>query len=111
MKIPQELMETIANAKPEWLWNQFCLLEGEIKDYDKIYKRVRYGIKIKDFEIFDLWRQESKAIIAKSKKREVIINGNIYKLTDYWTEEQERISLMRQTLYENLTDKSPLVSR
>lgn len=111
MKIPQELMETIANAKAEWLWNQFTLLEGEIPEYDKLYKKIRYGIKIKDFEIFDLWRQESKAIIAKPKRREAIINGNIYKLTDYWTEEQTRINLMRTTLYENLQDKSPLVKR
>lgn len=111
MKIPQDLQEKISEANAEWLWNQFILLKDEFKEFPKIYDKVRYGINIRDFEIFDLWRPESRAIIVKPKMRKVSINGKLYKLSDYWTEEQDRIALMRQTLFENLNEPSPIVPR
>lgn len=111
MKIPQDLQEKISEANAEWLWNQFILLEGELNNYKELYQKIRYGINIQEFEIFDLWRPESKAIVVKPKSQQVSIHGKLYKLTDYWTEEQERISLMRKTLFENLASPSPIAPR
>lgn len=109
MKIPKELAEQIATADPEWLWNQFTLLD-DIPNYQQQYNKVRYGLQIKDFEIFDLWKPTGVIKPLPTSNR-VSIRGKIYKLTDYYTEEQNRINIMRKTIYENLSEDTPLRPR
>lgn len=111
MKIPQELAEKISEANPEWLWNQFNLLQDTLNDYQKQYNLIRYGINITTFEIYDLWRPESKALRVHPKRQAISIHGKLYKLTDYWTEEQDRINLMRKILNENLSEDAPIEPR
>lgn len=71
-------------------------------DYPKLkinYHKIRFGIKI-SFDIHDHFEQNIK---IKLKKNIVSIGGKICNLTEYRTEIEDRESLCRQQILENIT--------
>lgn len=111
MKIKEAIINTIANADIDVLWEHFVLLEGEYDEYDDELELVRYGKDVK-FSIFDIWD-------GRIVKRGNYVNvrhpetgeKRKYKRELYRTELMFRKSLMRKRLYENTAIEGNLIPR
>lgn len=81
----------------EEAYKTFTLLkynEEPIKDYGKLYQKIRFGIKIP----FDIYRSIENDYVIKDKIDEIIIENLVIKLSDYQTEIEEREGLIKNTI-------------
>ena len=83
------------------LWETFINLDSN-HEYEEVYDKVRYGIDVL-FEIHDLW-EETNQIVRKDKDRQVFIHGNVYTLSDFRSEKEERRRLMCKMILNSIEE-------
>ena len=112
MKLREEIVELINTQDLRVLWDHFSsigigLADEDKKEYESIKKKVRNGINL-TFDINWVLEEEFK---KQYKDETIIINQTVYKLSDYWTEMQERKDLMRKVVYDNIAIEDQIKPR
>lgn len=77
--------------------------DGDYKDIEEVYGKARFGIQ-KRFDIYDYIYDLMS--FSKVKSGKVIYRGVTIKLTEFWTEIEERNNLIKKWLRDNLEPDS-----
>lgn len=84
-------------------WNMYKIMS----DKDELYRRARFGIKIK-FDINDYLKGR---ITIKPKSGRAMIRGRNCSLEDFETELEDREKVIKEWLIENCTEEEPFTPR
>ncbi|MEC8339811.1 MAG: hypothetical protein VXZ40_04240 [Nanoarchaeota archaeon] len=95
--ISELVRQIIDKGSTKDLYRYFCIIKNESEKTKEAYEKVRYGINF----IFDINDFFGGKFCVKQKQRLVIIGGNVDSLDLFYTEVEERESLMRRHLIES----------
>lgn len=110
-----DMSTEIARMSTETLYKNYlvlCNTYSQTKEYQEdITEGTQGHLEIHIHDIIDAenehLRPEEKYIIINRKKQIVIIGGDTYDLKDYRKEKDRRDTLMRELLFEHLTEGNP----
>lgn len=74
------------------------------EDLPNIYKKGRYGLKIK----FDIYDYINETIGFKTKTGQVCYRSKTFKLSEFWTELEDRAIIMKKWLKQNNPEVSAI---
>lgn len=84
--------------------------DGSLKfvDLEEVYSKARYGVNIR----FDLYDYLNNIMVIKGKTGKIIVRGknnrmNLYDISDFWTELEQRTIIMKKWLKLNGEDDLP----
>lgn len=67
------------------------------EEYKKIYQQARFGLTLK----FDIYTEFNEFYAPKTKSGKINIEGRTYELWEYFTELEERESLMKKFILDS----------
>lgn len=103
----EAIIKEILEGDLQTLYNMIEMIKDENQELQETYEKAKHGIRIKYNINYNL---KGLAQIRDREKR-VIVDGKTYPLEEWWDEEENRKSLLRNTLYEYHTDTKPYRGR